>query len=276
MSLIDFILNVAGLLLWLNWRAVPWMALPPPGTSLAATLKAAEPPRPRWFYIACLGALVFGRSFFYWEIGPSLHWNPGIPLGPVTLAFRSDVFGRMALFSFLSFAGTLGIFYLWLILLSALNSGASDANPQQRLVRLHLGPLERWPNALKLLLPLCLMVMLWWAFNPLLAKMNMVPKSSAWRLLAQGAVIGLAIYLALKFLVIGMLILHLINSYLYLGEYSFWKFVNTTARGLLRPFKLLPLQFGKVDFAPLLAIVVVALITELGRRSLLHLYLKLT
>jgi hypothetical protein len=45
MALIDFILNVAALLLWLSWRAIrldPFIRATP--ATLAGTLRRAEPP----------------------------------------------------------------------------------------------------------------------------------------------------------------------------------------------------------------------------------------
>jgi len=179
----------------------------------------------------------------------------------------------MLLFSFFSFGATLGFFYLCLLLLSLVNAPVSDADPAQRLVRLHLGRLERWPKAVKLLLPLVVTMALWCALNPLLRRIGMVPEVSAWHLLAQGAVIGLAVYLALKFLVVGFLALYALNSYVYLGDFPFLSFVNTTARGLLRPLRRLPLRIGRVDLAPLAGMALVMLAADWGRRGLDQLHL---
>ncbi len=275
LSLIDFILNIASLLLWLNWRAVRVNQLPRASVSIVSTLKAAGPPAVRWFSFAGLAGLLLIRAWFYYMIGPPLHWDPKIPLGPTTLVFRSDFLGRMFLFSLGGFAVTLIVFYFWLLLLSCLNRQIPDTDPQQKLVRLHLGPLERWPIFLKLLLP-CLTVMaLWCLCNAPLVTLGMTPKVSGAHLAGQGALIGLATFLSLKYLLIGFLLLHLLNSYVYFGEFSFWTFVDATARGILRPFKPLPLRIGKIDLAPIVAIAVIILITELSRRGLTLLYQRL-
>jgi uncharacterized protein YggT (Ycf19 family) len=213
-------------------------------------------------------ALLLGRAVFYWQAGARLQWDPGISLSTFSLFFRSDWPGRMVLFSFLSFGAMLGFFYLCLLLLSSVNAPVPDADPAQRLVRLHLGRLERWPGLVKLLLPLVVTMALWCALNPLLLSIHMVTEVSAWRLLAQGAVIGLAAYLALKFLVVGFLALYVLNSYVYLGDFPFLDFVNTTARGLLRPLRRLPLRIGRVDLAPLAGMALVMAAAELGRRGL--------
>lgn len=260
MSLIDFILNIAGLLLWLNWRAVPPPAAAPAGAAGPALPRRTEPPRARWRYLLALLALLLVRAVFYRQAGAPLNWAPVIRLNAISLPFYSELRWRMLMFSFFSFAVTLGLFYLCLLLLSSVNGPVSDAEPGQRLVRLHLGRLERWPVWVKLLLPLVVMTALWCALNPLLLwRIDMVPRVSAWHLLAQGAVIGLAAYFTLKFLVAGFLALYVLNSYVYLGESAFLNFVNTTVNGMLRPLRRLPLRVGRVDLAPLAGMALVVL-----------------
>jgi hypothetical protein len=273
MTLLDFILNIAGLLLWLNWRSAPptfmahgEIANGPRGSRMARA-------RARWFYLAALAGLLAGRAVFYWEVGPQLDWRPGIPLGPVHLFFRSDLFGRMLLFSGLSFGATLGLFYLFLLTLSLLNSSLPDADPAQRLVRWHLGPVGRWPGAVKLLLPMIVTLILWISLHPLLSGIDMLPRETPWHLLAHGALIGLASYLVLlKFLVAGLLILHLLQSYVYLGDFAFWESINVTARGFLLPLQWLPLRAGRVDFAPVVGVALVLVTVYFGEFGLDRLY----
>ena len=117
MGLIDFILNLAGLLLWLNWRSIRFDPLGRrmPAT-LIGTLRRAEPRRlRRWHLLAALGGLLLLRAALYWQIGSGVGWAAGkLDLGVIELSFRSDSFGRILLFSILSFGLTLGVFYLWL------------------------------------------------------------------------------------------------------------------------------------------------------------------
>ncbi len=277
MSLIDFILNVVGLVLWLHWRGVPLTAPPPPGASLASTLRRAGPPRPRIYYLAGLIALLAGRALIYWQLGGQIRWDARIPLGPTTFAFRSDVLGRMMLFSACSFGVALGLFHLCLLLLSWINGPVAGGEPGRRLVRAHLGLVDRWPGTVKLLLPLLCTVALWCLLNPLMVRLSLVPPNpdSHWRVLAQGAVLGLGVYLALKFFLVGILALHLLNSYVYLGEFPFWNFVNTTAGVLLRPLQWLPLRAGRVDFAPVLAMVLVLVAAYFSQRGLTQIFQRL-
>ena len=108
MGLIDFILNLAGILLWLNWlslRLDPLMRTTP--VTLAGTLRRAEPHRlKRWHFLAALGALLLLRALLYWQIGSAADWTPNLPLGDldIVIPFRSDNGWRMLLFSGLSFA----------------------------------------------------------------------------------------------------------------------------------------------------------------------------
>jgi uncharacterized protein YggT (Ycf19 family) len=199
------------------------------------------------------------------QAGAPLNWAPVIRLNAISLPFYSELRWRMLMFSFFSFAVTLGLFYLCLLLLSSVNGPVSDAEPGQRLVRRHLGRLERWPIWVKLLLPLVVMTALWCALNPLLLwRIDLVPRVPAWHLLAQGAVIGLSAYFALKFLVVGFLALYVLNSYVYLGDSAFLNFVNTTTNGMLRPLRRLPLRVGRVDLAPLAGMALVLLVVCYG------------
>ena len=276
MSWIDLILNIVGLLLWLNWRAAAIPAVPAPGVGLASTLRPAGSARRRSFPLAGLALLLLGRAVFYWQVGPPVDWIARMPLGPTTLSFSSSFPGRILLFSILSFAVTLGIFYLCLLLLSWVNSRMAGGEAARGLIRAHLGRVDRWPNWMKSLLPLLVTAGLWCAIHPLLTGLGVAPQAgSVWRLVAQGAVIGLGSYLALKFLLVGLLALHIVNNYVYLGEFPFWKWVNATARELLRPVKSLPLRAGKIDFAPIAAIAAVLVAAEIGQRGLTRLYEKL-
>ncbi len=275
LSLIDFILNIASLLLFLNWRSVRVGAMPRAGVSIVSTLKRAGPPASRWFSLAGLAALLFVRAWFYYMIAPAFHWDPKIPLGPTTLVFRSDFLGRMMIFSLFGFIVTLLVFYFWLLVISCINRQIPDTDPQQKLVRLHLSQLEHLPWFLKLFLPWVVVAALWLLSNPLLFQLGMTPKIATSHLFAQSLLVGLAIFLSLKYLFIGFLLLYLLNSYVYLGEFPFWNFVNLTGRSLLRPFKALPLRVAKIDLTPIVSIAVIILLAELGRRGLALLFQRL-
>lgn len=280
MSLIHFILDVAGLLLWLSWRSIPFdpLAQATPAT-LAGTVRRVEPSRlKRWHFLAALVGLLVLRSFFYWQIGEEVNWTPRLNLGLVALAFRSNAFVTALLFSIFSFGRTWIIFYFWLLALSIVNGHAAGQGPLQKMILLQLGRIGRWPRSLQAVLPAVLVAAVWMLVHPLLAWFGVVNRvQSAAVLMEQGALLGLTLYFTLKDLLPVILFLHLIVSYVYLGSGQFWEYVGTTSRRMLLPLNRFPLRSGRVDFAPLVGILLILLflhvvpnlvLSQLNRRSL--------
>jgi len=275
LGIVDFILNLAGLLLWLNWRSQRFDPLGKrtPAT-LIGTLRRAEPRRlRRWHLLAALGALLLLRAVLYWQIGPGVGWMAGkLDLGVVELSFRSDSFARILPFSIFSFGLTLGIFYLWLLLFSVL----AGPEPFHRLVRIQLGLVDHLSRGTKCFLPLMFTALLWWLASWPLTWLDIVPPPvSVAHRLEESLVIGLGGYLAWKYAVSALLVLYLLNSYIYFGKHPFWNYVATEAQTLLRPLRVVPLRVGKADFAPVVGMVLVFLFAELAERGLAELYLRL-
>lgn len=272
MSLIDFILNVAGLLLWLNWRSAQFdpMAGARPST-LAGTLRRADKPGiERWLFLVALAGLLLLRAVFYWQIGPAANWTASLKLAAISVSFRSDFFGRMLLFSVLSFAVTLAAFLLWILFLSLLAGPGAEFDGVRKFARVHLGVVAGWPRWVKLLLPLLGVGFLWWLLSWPFVHWGILPRPvSAAHRVEQSLVIGLGSYLVWKYIVAGVLTLHLVNSYVYLGNHPFWIHVNSVARRMLTPLRGLPLCVGKVDFAPVVVIAGVflfATVAEMGQK----------
>jgi uncharacterized protein YggT (Ycf19 family) len=126
---------------------------------------------------------------------------------------------------------------------------------------------------LRLLLPLLGAVALWLLFTPLLMHLGILPRpvSGAHRL-EQGALLGANAYLVWKYAIGALLALHLVNSYVYLGNHPLWKFVTAAAQRLVHPLRGLPLRISKVDFAPLVVVAAVFLAAEFSGRLLTWLY----
>jgi uncharacterized protein YggT (Ycf19 family) len=101
------------------------------------------------------------------------------------------------------------------------------------------------------------------------------PPVSAAHRIEESLIIGLGSYLAWKFAAGALLVLHLLNSYIYFGKHSFWYYVGAEAQTLLRPLRAVPLRAGKADFAPVVGIVLVFLFAELAERGLAVLYARL-
>lgn len=279
MGYVDFILNLAGLLLWVNWRSLPFdpFTRRTPAT-LVGTLRRAAPSRfRRWHLLAVIALLLVCRAGFYRLLGPAIGWVGQLDLGVITLSFRSDWFDHILLFSFLSFGLTLGTFYLWLLLLSILTGpAAAEQSPIHRQVRILLGRLDDWPRWAKIIAPLAVMTGLWLSFSWWFEWLRVIPPlvSMAHRI-EVSLVIGPGVYLAWKYIAGALLVLHLLNTYIYFGRHPFWDYVNQKAQTLLRPLEKIPLRAGKADFAPVVGIALVFLLATGVERGLGWLYGKL-
>ena len=265
MSLIDLILNVAGLLVWLNWRSggTDPFATGLPST-LSGTVRRAQPVKvKRWHHLSALAALLLIRALFYWQVGPAVNWTPKLDLFFVALTFHGAFFLPALIFSLLSFLRAFLIMYFWLLTLAAINRRASGSDPFQKMISLQLGRLALWPWLAQITLPVFVGAMLWITLHPLLVYFSVAEQTqSNWHLILQSLLAGAGIIFSLKFLLPAFLLVHLIASYVYLGKSPVLEFVELTARNLLAPLNRLSLSVGKVDCAPILAIVLVLLLLD--------------
>jgi uncharacterized protein YggT (Ycf19 family) len=260
MGLIDFILNLAAVLLWLSWRSIRFDSLvkTTPAT-LVGTLRRAEPSRLKgWQFLVALAALLLLRTFLYRQTAPAADWTPKLNLFFVVLAFPNDAFQSALLYSVLSFTRIFIICYFWGLALVIINRSIAETDPLQKMLRLHLGPVARWPQLLQLLLPLLLVVGLWMALHPWLAHLGITSRvHSNVRLAEQGLLLGVALFLTLQYLLPLFLLLHLAASYVYWGNSPLWDFIGATARNLLAPLRGLPLRMARFDFAPLVGVMLI-------------------
>jgi uncharacterized protein YggT (Ycf19 family) len=274
MTAVDFILNLAGLLLWANWRSALFDPVNKrtPATLIGALRRAAPTRFRHWHLLAAIGALLVLRALIYWQIGSSSAWTGRLDLGVTTVFFRSNYFGQMLLFSIFSFARILGIIYFWLLLLSILDGPM----PTHRFVKMQFGKIDGWPRWIKSLLPPVLTALFWGLASWPFAWLHPKPAMSAAHHVEEALVIGLGSYLVWKFVIGGLLVLHLLGSYIYFGKNPFWKYVDATAQKLLKPLGKIPLRAGKADFAPVVGIALVFLFAELAGRGLTSLYAQLS
>lgn len=275
MGTVDFVLNLAGLLLWLNWRSNrfdPLMKRRP--ATLMGTLRPAAPQRlHRWHLLGFVGLLLLLRAVIYWWIGALLPqvWVGQLNLGVTTLPFRSDLLVRMLVFSVLSFGLVFGIFYAWLLVLSLLDGPL----PVHALVTIPLGRVDGWPRWARIVLPFFATAILWWLASWLLMRLQILtPMPPAGRF-QQALLLGASSYLLWKFPLGALLLLHLLNSYVYFGQHPFWKYVSATAQTILRPLAKLPLRVNRVDFAPLVGMGLIFLAAHFAERGLNQLYSRL-
>src|SRR5579859_8112791 len=104
MGLIDFILNLAGLLFWLNWRAARFNPLNQriPATLMGTLRPAAPVSHSRWPLLVMIIVLLMARGLFYRLISSlATTWTGYVNLQVIVLSFRSDSCLRMLEFSFL-------------------------------------------------------------------------------------------------------------------------------------------------------------------------------
>ncbi|MBK9139772.1 MAG: hypothetical protein IPM17_13565 [Verrucomicrobia bacterium] len=270
MNWVDLLLNLAGLGLWLAWRSAGFAARQSLRGASAPWLRQITPAsRHRWVWLVALVILLAGRGWLYAQFGPEVNWIATLDLGIVEFPFKSVSVARMAAFSFLSFAVFLGGFYLWLLFLSSVNRGTADSLTWQRAIRRQLGWLDGWPWLLKLVGPWLLVMLVWYLVNPALVEQGMaVAPRSAVQLWKQGALVGVGTVVCWKYLIGLVLLLHIVNSFLYLGSSEFWMFITVTARNLLRPLGGLPLRVGGIDFSPVVAIALTFLALEFAERAL--------
>jgi uncharacterized protein YggT (Ycf19 family) len=265
MDVIDWILNLACVLLWLNWRSLrPARSTAPSGVTLASALKPLKPGAGRNIpSLTMLLGILFFRSLFYHQLGSSVNWTPALNLGAMVVPFRSDHLPRILLFSFLHFGVWLFGLHTWLLLLSVLNTKTSGPNPVQRLARAHLGSMDRWSAGWKLAAAPLAAFSLWIVLHPAMVRTGLLPAQiSAGRIVEQGILLSIATVLLWKHVLLGILVAHLANSYLYLGDATLWQFASDIAGRLLRPLQRLPLRIGRMDFAPLIAISLVIAASE--------------
>ena len=271
MGIVDLILNIAGLLLWLNWRSVQFDPLTrrTPST-LMGTLRPASPQKlRRWHFLLLILALLFLRAVIYRWLGAATGSTTSyLSFAVTSLGFRHDVFLQALAFSFFSFGRALAIMYVVLLFFAIL----AGPQPINGLIKIPLGRVSDWPGWLKIILPFVGTALSWWLASWVFEKLPpQLPTSPAQKF--QGAmVIGLSSYLVWKIPACGILALHLVSSYIYFGRHPVWNYITVTAQTLLRPFKSIPLRIGKVDFAPVLAMAAFFFIFEAAERGLAWLY----
>jgi len=199
-------------------------------------------------------------------------------LAPFTLFFHTDHLSLTLLYSGLSFASVLSLVYLCLLALWVINRSITAPDSISRWIRRQLGWVVRCPLALHLSLPLFFMMLIWPALHALLTYSGVTNSFlQTGRLMVQACLLGLEFYLTLKYLIPFLLHADLTARYIYFGTGSIWEFVGATARNLLTPMQRLPLQVGRIDFAPLVGIAITLLVLdwlprlvalELNRRNL--------
>lgn len=270
MNIIDWILNVAGVFLWIDWRSGP-IGRPRSVLSIASTLRPTSRGAAQGLgSLAALLAILLIRPFFYYSLGPAVNWTAALNFLAISIPMRSDLLARMFLYSTLSFAIALGFYYSWLFLLAAVNrpkGAASDEDVMNRFVRGQLGWLDRIPWWLKIFIPSIVAALGWAGLALLFMHLGLLPEmQNPDALRAQAGAFAIAAVLTWKWLLVFIFLVHMLNLYVYLGTHPAWTYLSGTARKLLSPLSFL--QIGKFDVSPIIGVVVVLATSQLFLKPL--------
>jgi len=108
----------------------------------------------------------------------------------------------------------------------------------------------------------------------LFVKLGIIPPAKnlthAWEI---AGVLALCVMVSWKYVLILFLGLHLVNTYVYLGNSSFWQFVTLTGNRLSWPIRWL--RIGKFELGPPLLIVLIILGSHAATVYLIQLYPRL-
>jgi hypothetical protein len=104
--------------------------------------------------------------------------------------------------------------------------------------------------------------------------MGMVPAAAnELHLWEQAVVLGMSALLVWRWVIIPLLFLHLLNTYLYLGEHPFWKFISLCARNLLKPVSFL--QFRFFDLSAIAGLALMLFLARFAPPALVQLFRRL-
>jgi hypothetical protein len=143
-------------------------------------------------------------------------------------------------------------------------------------VQLQLGWVGRWYWPVRLLLTPLAAALAWMVISPLLVKLAIIPAPKntayAWQLVG---LLAISAVLTWKYVLALFLGLHLLNTYVYLGNSSFWQFVTLTGNRLVCPIRWFPWRLGRVDFAPAIVLIVTLVGAHFASVALANLYRRL-
>ena len=257
MGILNLFLDLAAVSLWLSWRGFGTVPSRRPAGTLGANLRPVDVRVPRrYVQLAGFIGLIIGRAFLYSQLGDGVNWVALWSPGAVTIAFRSDAFSRMLLFSGLSAISAVIVAYSWLIVVSSLSPTKKDPDPISRALRAELKPLTGLPFGLGLIVPISAAAILWLVSAPLISRVALGPQFRSITLLVeQSVVVGFGILPSLRIPLLSIVFLKGLAEFVYFGVHPFWGFIEQAGGRLCRPFSWL--RLGRVDLSPFAALLVI-------------------
>ncbi len=264
MKTIDWLLNLAALIIWLRWLSF-FSATTRITLTLATVVKSTEKGSKRGFFpLFIIGLILLGKAIFFYYSGAITNFNPILDLTAISIPFKSALFTMTLLYSVLSFLLFLIVFYFWLCILSVLNY-REELDIYHRKIIQHLGIIGKLPAFFRFLAPFVITAFLWFIVSLLFSKMGIItlPKSFPKHLL-QSALLSMGLIFSLKYLVIIICALFLCYTYFYLGIHPFWAFIGITGKRLLKLIRWI--RLGPLDLSPLVMTIVVVYLCLLGEK----------
>lgn len=264
MKIVDGLLNFASILIWIQWLA--FFKTPTHIHLTLATLvkPADERLRKNYYPLYIILTIIILRAIFYYFTAPITKWNPTLNLIAISIPFKSDIFMRILLYSFLSFSLYLIVFYFWLFFLSIINH-YEDHDLIHRNIIYHLGIFGRLPIVLKILTPFIACSILWLIFGNIFSAMGIFEKPPTFgKFLLQSGLLSLCLIFSLKYLIILICGFYIIYMYIYLGPHPFWIYMGLTGKRLLKFLKWL--KIGRLELSPLVMPLIVAWLSLLAER----------
>jgi uncharacterized protein YggT (Ycf19 family) len=245
------ILNLTGLLLWVSWRAGTMPRSQPPRNLAGPTPRQGPIYQHSWIYLLVLLALLSGRAVFYNQFGPGLDWNPHLNLLHVFHPFKSDSLPHALAYSVLSFAHWLLALYFCFALLGTVDPRSETTTQWHEFLKAQFG----WPGGLTVLAQWGGVIALAVGFR--FAEANWIESLEAINIPTNHFPLMVLLDLrATIYLIMVLLALYLLNSFVYFGEWTFWKTVDESGKRLLTPLRILPWETRKMDFAPIVALAI--------------------
>ncbi len=274
MQIIDFILNLAAWILWVNgWIQLHNKAdIQRPLTLLGTLVGPTRRMSRAWLYFGGFAVLIFLKTILLHYLGAPIETTMVVKFLLLMVYFKTGTLVSMFWMAFASFMKFALIAYIWVWFLARMSREDTAENIVSGL-NASLGFLQNRHWVLQMV-ALVLFGMAGWIFLGIVFGWLGVlpPIKSVSFLVWQSLCISLCAWLALYYLVNVLMILYLIHSYIHLGNWEGWDWLDGVSEKLMSPLSPLPLQWARIDFTPVFLLLLNWLLYEAGTRLVLKVF----